>query len=192
MRKLNATFGFTAIELMVTLAIGAILVAMALPGFQSSVLKYRLSSRANDFFTALTLARSEGVKRNGTVSICQSADGLTCTTAGGWEQGWIVFYDVNGNGVVDPPDCSVNTQDCIIRTGGALGTGYTLSGSAPGGAAVPFITFSSSGWTPGGAKATFTLSHSPDVEDRKICLDITGRAKVLQPANPGTAAPSCP
>ncbi|MHB9119601.1 MAG: GspH/FimT family pseudopilin [Burkholderiales bacterium] len=190
MRKLNATFGFTTIELMVALAIGAILVAMALPGFKSTLLKYRLSSRANDFFTALTLARSESVKRNGLVSVCQSADGLTCTTTGGWEQGWIVFYDVNGNGVVDTPDCSVNTQDCIIRTGGAFGTGYTMSGSA-GGTAVQYITFSSSGWTPG-AKATFTLSHSPDVEDRKICVDITGRAKVLQPLTPGTAAPPCP
>ena len=183
------TRGFTLIELIVALTIGGILVALAIPSFQSLLLKYRLNTRSNNFYMALNLARSEAVKRNGIVTVCQSSDSASCTTSGGWQQGWIVFYDVNGNGVIDTPDCMDSTKDCIIRTGAALESGYTLSGATPGGS-ITYLSFSSSGLNPG-AKAAFNMRHSPDVEDRNICLDISGRAKILKSATSG-AAPSCP
>jgi type IV fimbrial biogenesis protein FimT len=86
-----ATRGFTLVELLVTLAIFGILTALALPSFQTVMLGPRLSGYANSFTAAATLARSEAIKRNAQVSLCASADGASCATSGGWEQGWIVL-----------------------------------------------------------------------------------------------------
>lgn len=190
--------GFTLVELMTVMAIGAILSGLAMSNYSSSLLKNRLTGYANTFLTALALARNESVKRNGTVTLCQSANGASCGGVADFASGWIVFYDANANGVIEAPDCTDNANaavnDCIIRTGAALDSGFTLTGSTPNGA-FSFLSFSAKGLNPG-AKAQFTLSHPPDVEDRKICVGITGKSRVskptVNPVNPITAAPDCP
>lgn len=195
---MNQTFSksqaFTLIELMATLAIGSILAALAIPSYASSLLNNRLTSHANTFLTSLNLARNEAVKRDGSVSLCQSANGTTCSNNGDFSQGWIVFYDYNANGAIDSADCSntgiPRTKDCIIRTSAALGNGFTLTGATPGGS-FTYLSFSSKGLKPG-AKASFTLSHSPDTADRKICVNISGRSRISKPANASNAAPDCP
>ena len=55
--------GFTLVELMITLAIAGILVAVGIPSFNSTISSNRLTSYANELVTALNLARSEAVKR---------------------------------------------------------------------------------------------------------------------------------
>src|SRR5437660_1719517 len=90
--------GFTLIELMVVLAISAILVGVGTPAFTGLIRQTELTSATNDLFASLLLARSEAAKRRSRVALCKSADGSTCTPAGGWEQGWIVFHDTNNDG----------------------------------------------------------------------------------------------
>lgn len=89
-RKRSAEAGLTLVELMVTLAIFAVLVGVAAPSFNSLMLGPRLGSWANEMSASATLARSEAIKRNGTVTLCASSDGAACATSGDWEQGWIV------------------------------------------------------------------------------------------------------
>ena len=84
--------GFTLLELMVTLGVAAIVLSAGVPGFIGVVQNNRAASQANELVTALSLARSEAVRRSARVGVCQSADGLTCGGAG-WQQGWIVFED---------------------------------------------------------------------------------------------------
>lgn len=80
--------GFTAIELMVVVAIVAILTAIAAPYMGQMVRTQRLRTTSFDVFASLTLARSEAIKRN--VSV-------TMTPVGGdWAKGWTVT-DANGN-----------------------------------------------------------------------------------------------
>jgi len=80
--------GFTIIELMVTLLVSAILMSIAVPSFRSFVQDSRLSTEANALVYSLTLARSEAVKRDGTVEVCSSSNGASC--GGTWADGWIV------------------------------------------------------------------------------------------------------
>jgi type IV fimbrial biogenesis protein FimT len=83
-------------ELLITIVIIGILAATALPSLQGFIRNNRVVAESGDFKIALTLARSEAIKRNRIVAICASSDGATC--AGGWSDGWIVFQDTNADG----------------------------------------------------------------------------------------------
>jgi type IV fimbrial biogenesis protein FimT len=80
--------GFTAIELMVVVAIVAIMTAIAAPYMGQMVRSQRLRTTSFDVFSSLTLARSEAIKRN--VSVTMTPNGAD------WAKGWTVS-DANGN-----------------------------------------------------------------------------------------------
>ncbi|MEB1220701.1 Tfp pilus assembly protein FimT/FimU [Xanthomonas campestris pv. campestris] len=77
--------GFTLIELMVTVAVLAIVLAVAVPAFGTLIRSSRLTSNANEVVAALQLARSEAVRQNSLVAVCRSDNGSTCATGGGLE-----------------------------------------------------------------------------------------------------------
>ncbi|MDH5823829.1 GspH/FimT family pseudopilin [Luteimonas sp. RD2P54] len=95
--------GFTLVELMVTVAIVAILAAIGLPSFQGSLRSNRVATGTNELMASLALARSEAIRSPGGAAICTSADGATCSV-GSWNGGWIVWIDVNGDGLLTSPD----------------------------------------------------------------------------------------
>jgi type IV fimbrial biogenesis protein FimT len=90
--------GFTLIELMVTLAVMAILLALAVPSFQLASNVNRLAGGANEIMAGLQLARAEAIHRNVHVYFCRSDDSATCSTAAGAWVGWLVFADNNADG----------------------------------------------------------------------------------------------
>jgi type IV fimbrial biogenesis protein FimT len=92
-----STPGFTLIELLVTLLVGGILVAIAVPAFNSFVLNDRDIGQANSLVSSLNYARSEAVKQNiaGGVTVCPSTNGTTCGGTA-WSGGWLVV-DAQGN-----------------------------------------------------------------------------------------------
>ncbi len=65
--------GFTIVELMLTLAVAAVILSLGVPSFQGLVERNQLTSGINQFVSSLT--RSEAVKRNQRVSLCSSSDG---------------------------------------------------------------------------------------------------------------------
>ena len=70
----HRTAGFTLVELMIAVLILAILMAAAVPSFRDFAANSRTSAASSDLTTALSLARSEAVRRSGTVIACASAD----------------------------------------------------------------------------------------------------------------------
>jgi type IV fimbrial biogenesis protein FimT len=123
---MRAQRGFTLIELMVTIAVAAILVAMAVPGFQSAVNGNRLATAANEMVASLQTARVEAIRRNRRVAVCTSANAnagtnATCSSAG--VDGWITFVDANTDGDFD------KAGDTLVRTSTFSGP-VELSGEA--------------------------------------------------------------
>ncbi|MDH3560997.1 MAG: GspH/FimT family pseudopilin [Gammaproteobacteria bacterium] len=114
----------TMVELLITIVVVTILLALGVPSFQEFIKNNRLTAQTNDFVTAVQLARSEAVKRGSFTTICASTDQATCDVAdGNWSSGWIVFSDLDRDGVPDvgaaAPLCE-ETEDCMLRTSDGL------------------------------------------------------------------------
>lgn len=150
------TRGFTLIEMMVTVAILAVLMAVASPSFSNLRLTSSLANIANSLVASARLARTSAIARNTTVTMCPSSTGTSCSSLGGWEQGWVVLAGttVLGKEPAITPGFKVNT------------TATTLGFDATGA---------------GATQATFTVCrNSPTVgsEERVVELTATGKTTV--------------
>jgi len=97
--------GFTFLELIITIAVGAILLAVAVPSFQSLLTNNRLTATTNTLVYSLQTARSEAIKRATPAGVCTSNSPLdpdaTCSAGSGYVGGWIAYVDENSNGSRD-------------------------------------------------------------------------------------------
>jgi len=93
------TSGFTLMELMITLALAGVLLAIAVPNMRVFGQNNRLTAASNDLLRSFQMARSEAIKRQQNVAVCASADPTAATPACSYGafNGWIVFQDTNGN-----------------------------------------------------------------------------------------------
>ncbi|MDM0072861.1 GspH/FimT family protein [Variovorax sp. J2P1-59] len=95
--------GFSAVELLVEIAIAALLMALAMPSFGTLVSRYRLRHAADDLSAAIYLARAEALRRGGNVTL-RGATAPGCSDADDWSCGWLVFEDADNDGVLAPDE----------------------------------------------------------------------------------------
>ncbi|AEG92621.1 type 4 fimbrial pilin-like protein [Ramlibacter tataouinensis TTB310] len=161
-------------EMLTTLTVAAVTVAVAIPSFRSVADARKLDGAAMAMFSTLSLARSEAIKRNAPVVLCKSADGMVCAGSGGWEQGWITFHDGNNNALVDH-------GETVIQKAHAVGSGIRFSGNLQ---VARYISFSALGAprTVSGAfqAGTLTACQRRDgaANAKQVILSATGRARL--------------
>lgn len=161
--KTNRPHGFTLIELMITLAIAAILMVVAVPSMRDFMKNERLTTQINTLLVHLQYARSEAITRHYQVVVCASSDGATCS--GTWSDGWIVFSDEDGSN-------SVNDNDTLLRAHDKLKGNNTMTSS--GGA---IIVFDNRGFSPN-SSSTFTVTDDRGSSYAKsISISNTGRIR---------------
>ena len=143
--------GFTIIELMVTVAILAIMTAIAVPSFRSFVNNQRIKSAATEMMTAVLIARSDAIKRNASVT-------LAPVNADDWAQGWNVT--VGGT--------TLHQQEAVENI---TATTYTDSTCATSGA-IATVVFSNTGRP--GAASCFKFAAAATTSARCVKVDLTG------------------
>ncbi len=84
---------FTLIELMITVSILAIVMAVAFPNFRSTVANNRSLGAGGELVAALNLARAEAIKRSTRVTLCTTTTGDACLATSDWTKGWLLFVD---------------------------------------------------------------------------------------------------
>ena len=172
--RMRSTRGFTLVELMVTLAIAAILLTVAVPGFQSFILNARRTTLANDLVLALAYAKSEAVKRGVRVTVCSRQDDTTCAGSTTWDTGWLVFVDNNGDGVID-------SGDLVLQVYPSLPSGSTLRAATD-----QRVTFQPTGFSPGFNDTIRLCDARGTTEGRSIVVSLQGRVRTA------SGAASCP
>ncbi len=154
--------GFTLIEFAITLGIVAILVSMAIPSFGAMMANSHVRSTSSELTAAFATARAEALRTRTAVTICARENNKCATgnNSNAWNNGWIVFVDIDGNG-------SVNGSERIITESIALPSGIDITGNAQ------FI-FRSSGTA--STQGTITIRKSGASSGRDLSITSGGRA----------------
>jgi type IV fimbrial biogenesis protein FimT len=185
------TRGFTLIELMVTIALLVIVIAIGVPSFQAAINGSRLTAATNELSAGVQLARAESIKRNRVVVLCRSEDMLSCADGDTWN-GWLVFADTNADGVVDVGEDIIKTgtidAPLVVRaspgiSSRAMTISFLPNGMARGADEMALLNASLSLCTPFAEPATNV---------RDLLIAFGGRASVRSRGTAGvcSAAPS--
>ena len=190
MRHMHQSRGFTLLEVIVVVAIVAILTTLAAPSFVALIQSNSVSSNVNAFIADVRYARSEAVRRGGAVIMCRSdapeAAAPVCnTTAGtnGWASGWIIFEDRDGSlNYSSTTDASqllkvqgpITNLDSIMETSGTGATKlqFTATGRMKSLSSATALQFGSN-------------NTIPNSRQRIVCINSSGRARI---AGDGTAS----
>jgi len=184
MKKYN---GFTLIELTVTLAIVGALLVLGVPGLKSMIRGNQLVASSNDLVSALHVARSEAIKNNAKVTICESSNGTSCSATGNWENGWIIFNDADGNLSGTGAACVAAGTDCLLRVQKAIPGGQVvIKGLDDISAKITSFTFTSRGipkdLTMASQAGIFNVCQLDDggntVASRAVVLSLSGRVRI--------------
>ncbi len=170
-RSPTAASGFTLVELVIGLALAAVLACLALPVYSDWLADYQVLNHAQKLAGTLAIARTEAVKRGRRVNLCKSADLRDCATTGGWEEGYIVHVDGDRDGAVD-------ASEGVLRVEGPATGGITIRGNRP---VADYVAYTSLGTTRllrGGLQmGTFTVCKSGR-RAIDVVLAHSGRARI--------------
>ena len=160
--------GFTLIELMVTLAVAAIILSVGVPSFRAVIMDNRLVSQANQLVTSIKIARSAAVRYQRNATVCASANFdatvPSCSASTDWSDGWIVWVDKDRDAATDANE--------VISVFGPIHDASTLTSGAPA------FTYDARGFGVTGA-ADMTLCDSRTAETgRLIRVNTVGRTNV--------------
>lgn len=158
--------GFTLIEMMIVIAIAAILLATAAPSFQTMVIKSYVESLQDNFANAVITARTEAASRGVEVRVCPMGG---CAT-NSWRDGWMLEVDE-----IDP---STPETTEIIATF-ENDAGYPVTVHSEGGASETSIAFDARGYNAREQRYIFAVcgpsETNPKVK-KGVTVEFSGRA----------------
>ncbi len=178
MKRLRVpTQGFTLIELMVTMALAAILMSVAVPSFTTFMRNAELTSFTNTLLAAVNAARGEAMKR-GRYAMVVPKDGSS------WDSGWTVFVDIDRSQ-------SLTAGDITIFTSEPKTNALSIRGNGSASGSTPYIMYDASGYSKlknGSFSAlTFEIKRN-DVtgtelltQTRRLKIASTGRPRICTP-----------
>jgi prepilin-type N-terminal cleavage/methylation domain-containing protein len=208
--------GFTLLEVMIVIALLAVLVGIGAPSFGDFLRNSRITGKANDLLAGLSLARTEAIKRHAPVSVCATDDASaatpTCDAAADFSQ-WIAFVDDDGdpdavsgdegNGTFEPGSDEI----LLTRSSGTIASITTTpSAAVADGDDIRYVQFGLDGFQRRGDGSAPTdlsvlmcddrgnkaISGADTSAARALFISRTGRAEVSRSVTRITAAGGCP
>lgn len=168
-RAPTANRGLSLIEVLVVMAIAAILLGIGVPNMQTFILNNRLASSTHEFYTALQLARSEAVRRGEQVTLMHGG----AAGSGNWGAGWTMCVDSNR-------DNSCAGEE-TLRAGAPLESPLTLYGNAN---FANFIAFDAGGRLTNAGGGAFVICHGASLTEggqsrsRAVLVNGAGRVRL--------------
>jgi type IV fimbrial biogenesis protein FimT len=164
----------TLIELMVTLAIAGVVVALGTPSFLRTLARHAIADQAAALQDAVRIGRNEAMKRGGPVVLCrtEAADTRRCAASGGSWQTWLLFADVARNG-------AFAAGDAVLREHVDVSSRMTVAAGAAS------VRFESTGiaHSDDGAVVFMLGAASPGSGDdalaRRVCVNPRGEVAVV-------------
>jgi len=195
--------GFTLYELLITMLVIGIVLTVGIPSLGVFTQNSRITSTANDLHSSFFLARSEAARAKSNITICASNNSMgaaTCT-GGTFDDGWIIFVDLNGD-IQRPGGPNVVGGENVLRRHPPVDDAIDISMN-------PGATYFS--FAPTGLGRGNVAGAGPSVQTAVVCdgrgnvvaaggnsaaryLVVTplGRATVLRDVDLITAAGGCP
>lgn len=174
--------GFTLIELMVTISIAVVLMAVVVPSLTTFQRNAQLTSFTNTLVASLNAARGEAMKR-GRYAMVVPKDGAS------WDSGWYVFVDM------DRSQDYLDTADLTLLTSDAKPGYISVEGNGNATGSTPYLMFDASGYSKlkNGAFSSINLTLEIKRNDvssteelrqtRRIKIARTGRVRVCTPTS---------
>lgn len=170
------------IELLVVIALVALVSTLGVGSFARMAATTAVSAHTNSFVADSRYARSEALRRGENVTMCKTSEPdaaapecASVQAATGWESGWIVFADLDGNNTRSADEPLLRVQPAMADSGGI---------NRSGGVAFNQLRYRPTGWSVG---ATATLRFKPGSAQaqsdpamgRTVCVSNLGRTRVL-------------
>jgi len=185
--------GFTLVELLVVIALLAIIASLAAPDLRSAIVRSKVAGLGNEFAMALQQARALAVSRNSCVSLCVASanNATTCTAttvanADFLANGWLIFQNPACDAAATDP-ASSSVGGTVLQQRSAEASGYTLK---PSGTALNIVLFDPRGYANLSGSGNFQIAPPSSVSTiggndyrRTICVDAAGRPTVRQYAS---------
>jgi len=173
--------GFTLIEMMVTVAIAAILASLAVPSFRTMLVKRSTQSAADTLVSDMRYTRTQALQRSTRVVMCSLAANKTDTCSGdtaSWANGWLIFVDKNNDDIV-------NGSDEILRVQQPMANIASIQSTAPPNSDLPRFRFESNGWTKSSSQTFFITPTGtvPAGSTQLVCISNQGRPSVRPQGN---------
>lgn len=153
------TTGFTLIELMVTVAVAAVLLGVGLPSFREALQNQRVKTAASDMFLSLILARSEAIKRSANIDLARHSTD--------WVEGW---------------DVRIASDSTVLRQNDAL-KNLTIACNTDADTAAETcpssVTFNRSGRPGAFIEFWFYQPDSEAVTMRCVTMSLSGRPSIV-------------
>lgn len=158
---MNVNNGFTLVELMVAVAVLAIVLSLGVPSYRALIVNNRLTTQANALVASINLARSEAVKRGVQVRVAVSDE------SNNWGKGWGITV------------AAAEGDNRVLLRGQTSFEGSSTLRAKRGDSGVNQVFFSPRGFLVGGA-VTFELCNTGAAANRQkeLVISSSGRVEV--------------
>lgn len=166
---MQRTRGFTLIEIMITIIVLIVVLAVAVPNLSDLLRRHRLWTLTDEFASALSVARSAAISRNTCATVAAINDDVE------WRQGWRAFVDANCNRSFDAGELQLVQSH-------ALPASVTVAFTSTD-AGAPYVLYSPVGYTrtvaAGPMQTVVTFADGELL--RRVRINALGRARTCDP-----------